>query len=154
MMNRAFIKYRNNHGMIQPNEIKEIRKKYGLTQQELSKLLGFGKITLSRYENGSLQNKSHDNSLQLIKIPENLLLLVNKNKNLFSNEKLSKLKNLLENEILLPNSTKDEIMGKILLTLRKSDHKKLINNSTNEGIDLNSYILLELFSEKKDNLQI
>jgi len=65
----AYRKYRKVHDMLQPEDIKEIRKSIGLTQGELSNLLGWGKITLSRYENGSLQDKAHDLQLRRLEDP-------------------------------------------------------------------------------------
>lgn len=75
----AYEEYRRRKGMVQPSEIKEFRKKHGLTQKEFSDLLGIGVATLSRYENGALQDEAHDRILQLSMAPENLLQLIDKN---------------------------------------------------------------------------
>jgi len=75
----AYIKYRKQNCMMQPYEIRDLRKRYGLTQIELSNLLGWGGATLSRYENGALQDQAHDNLLQLINSPQGMLRLVEKN---------------------------------------------------------------------------
>jgi len=48
--------------MLSPYEIRELRKRYGLTQKELSLLLGWGSVTMSRYENGALQDVATGNS--------------------------------------------------------------------------------------------
>ncbi len=72
----AYREYRRRHGMMQPEEIREIRKRYGLTQRELSELVGWGGATLSRYENGALQDEAHDKLLQFIREPRNLWMLV------------------------------------------------------------------------------
>ena len=69
----AFEEYRRREGLIQPEEIREFRKTYGLTQHELAKLLGWGPTTLSRYENGALQDEAHDRALRMIMKPDNLL---------------------------------------------------------------------------------
>lgn len=74
----AYKEYRRRHGMIQPEDIRMVRKKYGLTQNELSSLLGWGGATLSRYENGALQDEAHDKTLHLIMNPENVLTLIEK----------------------------------------------------------------------------
>lgn len=73
---KAYEEYRRRHGMMQPYEMKGFRKKYGLTQAELSKLLGWGPVTLSRYENGALQDDVHDKMLRLAMNSENLLQLI------------------------------------------------------------------------------
>jgi len=74
---QAYRIYRTNHCFLQPEEIKSVRKKYSLTQNELSKILGWGLATLSRYENGALQDEAHDKVLRLIADdPQNLLKLI------------------------------------------------------------------------------
>jgi putative zinc finger/helix-turn-helix YgiT family protein len=73
---KAYQEYRRRKGMTQPEEIKAFRKKYDLSQKELSSLLGFGGATLSRYENGTLQDQAHDTILRLILEPHNLLKVV------------------------------------------------------------------------------
>jgi len=75
----AYRLYRERHGMTQPAEIREFRRRYGLTQRELGDLLGWGGATLSRYENGGLQDDAHDRMLRLAMNPGNLLDLVEKN---------------------------------------------------------------------------
>lgn len=53
-------------GLLSPAEIKAIRLKAGLSQAEISKKLGVGEKTYTRWENGkSLQNKSSDNLIRL-----------------------------------------------------------------------------------------
>lgn len=89
--NLAYRIYRKNHNMLQPEEIKTIRKKYGITQGELSRLLGVGGATLSRYENGALQDKAHDGQLKLISDPRNMLKLIRENSDLFGQVRLRKL---------------------------------------------------------------
>lgn len=72
----AYEKYRHKHEMLQPNEIREHRKRYGLTQKELSQLLGWGDVTLSRYENGALHSEAHEKILRLAMEPHNLKTLI------------------------------------------------------------------------------
>ena len=52
--------YREQKGMLQPEEIRAIREQRNLTQEECSKLLGFN---VARYENGSLQSEEEDKRL-------------------------------------------------------------------------------------------
>ena len=56
----------------------DYRRRHGLTQGELSKLLGWGPVTLSRYENGALPDEVHDKMLRLAMNPENLMRLIKK----------------------------------------------------------------------------
>ena len=87
----AYKIYRTNHNMLQPPEIKEIRKKYGLTQGELSRILGWGAVTLSRYENGALQDVTHDRQLKLVRDPKNLLDLIQENPEALGSQKRKSL---------------------------------------------------------------
>jgi len=75
-LERAYREYRRRNGMMQPEEIRHLRKLYGLTQRELARLLGWGLVTLSRYENGALQDTAHDKTLRLISEPHNLIRLL------------------------------------------------------------------------------
>ncbi len=72
----AYQEYRKRKGLLLPSEIKDFRSHFGLTQSELGKLLGFGGATISRYENGALQDDAHDKTLRLAMSPGNLLELV------------------------------------------------------------------------------
>ena len=78
-LEKAYEEYGRRHGLTQPPEIKALRKRYGLTQGELSKLLGWGPVTLSRYENGALPDEVHDKMLRLAMNPENLMRLIKEN---------------------------------------------------------------------------
>lgn len=93
---KAYKEYRRRCGMLLPEEIRDLRKRYGLIQKELSELLGWGGATLSRYENGALQDQSHDRILQLVKNPENMLRLINNNGDFLPNEKRERLLGELE----------------------------------------------------------
>ena len=83
----AFRVYRSMHGLLQPEEIREFRKKYNITQGELAKLLGLGGATISRYENGKLQDETHDTLLKMSMNCENLRKLVLNSKDVFSDRK-------------------------------------------------------------------
>lgn len=59
----VYREYRKRHGMVMPEEIRAFRLRMDMTQDELAMLLGCSRITISRYENGALQESSHDNLL-------------------------------------------------------------------------------------------
>lgn len=71
-LDEAYREYRKRKGMIQPEQIKKFRKELGLTQKELSDILGIGIATVNRYENGSLQSDAHDQAIRLCMQPANL----------------------------------------------------------------------------------
>jgi len=87
----AYSLYREAHNMMKPEEIIQIRKSYNLSQQELADLLDISRVTLSRYENGALQEPSHDYILQSIRIPSGLLERIQKKPHVLSIEKYEKL---------------------------------------------------------------
>ncbi len=61
-------------GLMTPAEIRELRARHGLSQQELATLTGIGIASIKRWERGALlQNESSDRLLRLIAIdPEAL----------------------------------------------------------------------------------
>lgn len=69
---RAYARYRKNHKLLLPDEIKEIREQYGLSQRSFAKLLNWGDKTIHRYENGSLQDKAHNSLLLFLREPNNM----------------------------------------------------------------------------------
>ncbi len=83
--------YRRRRGMLQPEQIRALRTQYGLSQRELSGLLGFGGATLSRYENGALPDDAHDRLLRLACQPANLLQIAAEDRTALSAEKRAQL---------------------------------------------------------------
>lgn len=68
----AYEVYRARHGLLQPDHIRAIRSKYGLGQKAFARLLGWGDVTLARYDAGSLQSRSHYSALRLAENPEHV----------------------------------------------------------------------------------
>jgi putative zinc finger/helix-turn-helix YgiT family protein len=95
----AYDEYRRRKRLLQPEEIVAFRNKYNFTQRELSDLLGFGAITLSRYENGALQDQAHDSILKLAMEPHNLIRLISQNMVSFSKEKWAAIVNQIQQEL-------------------------------------------------------
>ncbi|MDD3802762.1 MAG: type II toxin-antitoxin system MqsA family antitoxin [bacterium] len=67
-LERAFAEYRKRHNILSPKEIKSIREKYKISQKDFALILGFGEITITRYENGMIPDKPYS---ELIKMMEN-----------------------------------------------------------------------------------
>ncbi len=74
----AYQGYREKKNLLQPEEIKQIRTKYGLSQVAFAKLLGFGDKTIARYEGGSLQDEAPNSLIYLMGKPTNMLEMLNK----------------------------------------------------------------------------
>ena len=64
---RARNEYRRKMGLLTSDEIVAIREKYGLSQVDLSNLLGWGEVTISRYESKAIQDEPYDNILREIR---------------------------------------------------------------------------------------
>ena len=70
--------YRKKEGLLTSAQISEIRAKYGISQRDLSLLLGWGGKTITRYESHQVQDKAHDTILKKIdQDPEWFLSLLN-----------------------------------------------------------------------------
>ncbi len=80
-LEKAYSHYREKHNLLPLNDIRRIREKYGLSQRALSRLLGWGEITIHRYENGAIQDNAHDKLLRLIEDPQNMQRFFEANRN-------------------------------------------------------------------------
>ena len=58
--------YKKRIGLLTSKDIISIRKKMGLTQEGLAKLMGCGLKTITRYENGSIQDRAFDNFIRCL----------------------------------------------------------------------------------------
>lgn len=74
ILKQAYDAYRERHGLLTSREIRELRERYGLSQRSLAKLLGWGLVTIQRYEQGALQDKAHDAVLRSLMDPQRFLL--------------------------------------------------------------------------------
>jgi putative zinc finger/helix-turn-helix YgiT family protein len=92
----AYAVYRSRHGLLQPEAIKAIRSKYGLGQKAFARLLGWGDVTLARYEVGSLQSGSHDAALKLAEDPLNIRRLLQQNGDRLSEDQRAALLSRLD----------------------------------------------------------
>lgn len=63
---RLYNKYREIYSLLYPEEIKKIRERLGVTQLELSQILGFSDKSVARFENGSLQDRAQDNLIKIV----------------------------------------------------------------------------------------
>lgn len=87
-----FDDYKRKNNLLTSQEIKAMRENYELSQAVLAKLLGFGEKTITRYENGAIQDKTHDLLMRLASVESNFLQLWETNKNNFSSYENKKIK--------------------------------------------------------------
>jgi len=107
-------KYRSKYSLLLPEEITEIRKMYELSQRAFSRILGWGEITTHRYETGALQDQSHNGTLVLLKNPENMKILVERNKNKINQRDYKKVMGNLDNILVsnIDNTLEENIIKK------------------------------------------
>lgn len=105
---RAYNEYRRKHKLLFPEEIKQIREQYGLSQRGFAKLLNWGDKTICRYENGSVQDKAHNSLLLFLREPENMRIY------------------LTENEILLDEKQKMKLLDTVEKLEKDSEHRNSI----------------------------
>jgi putative zinc finger/helix-turn-helix YgiT family protein len=65
-LKKAYAVFKEQNGLLSSDQIKRIRNKYGLSQRAFAKLLGVGEKTITRYENGAIQDKAQDNLIRLM----------------------------------------------------------------------------------------
>lgn len=63
---QMFDGYKKRVGLLTSDQIKDIRKKRGMSQVELARFLRLGEKTIARYETGTIQEKSLDLLLRLV----------------------------------------------------------------------------------------
>ena len=63
---RIYKIYREKANIIKAEDIVKLRKKYDISQRELTAILGFGKMTINRYERGGLPTKSQSDYIKLL----------------------------------------------------------------------------------------
>lgn len=63
----AYREFRHRKGLLQPEDIRQLRMKYGLSQRAFARLIGCSSITIQRYETGALQDDVHNNLLLILR---------------------------------------------------------------------------------------
>ncbi|HRW35616.1 MAG TPA: hypothetical protein P5107_11240 [Thermotogota bacterium] len=72
-LKRGFKKYAHAHRLLTSEEIKAIRNQYDINQKLFSKSLGFGEVTVQRYESGALPIKTFSDLIKRVKSPKEYL---------------------------------------------------------------------------------
>lgn len=85
--------YRKAMGLLASYEIAEIRAYYGATQSEFSNLLGWGDVTVTRYESKTIQDETYDNLMRMAhENPLFALQSLERHKIKFTEEKYQKVR--------------------------------------------------------------
>ncbi len=126
--------YRQQKGLLTSKEIANIRNYYGLTQSDLSALLGWGDVTVTRYETKTIQDETYDHIMRMVfENPMFALECISKHGSRFNSEKYERIRKSIANRV--------EEVGS--LYLKKQGISSLYVNF-NEENDLNGYQLLNI----------
>lgn len=112
---RARNAYRKMKGLLTSYEIAEVRKMYGMTQNEFSSLLGWGDVTITRYETKLIQDETYDRLIRMVgENPKFALESLIRHKDNFSIKRYQELKKSIQIELLRTGSSffvKQEILS-------------------------------------------
>jgi len=97
---KVYAEYRKRHKLLSPQEITAIYKKYGLNAKSFARLLNMGDNTIYRYEDGSLQEYTHDALIKMISDPFFALRYLEENETRLSESEMKNFTAVL-NGILL-----------------------------------------------------
>lgn len=138
---RIFKIYRKIANIITPQDIVNLRNKYDISQRELTAILGFGKMTINRYERGGLPSKSQSDYIRLL--IDNEIEFLNRVKAAYEKNEISEktYKKIVSNDVEKAISKK-EVQDNI---------RKYLNVELNRDPDIyNGYKSLDL--EKIENI--
>ncbi|HZK71600.1 MAG TPA: type II TA system antitoxin MqsA family protein [Clostridia bacterium] len=92
--------YRMKKGLLTSEEIIKIREFYGLTQSDFSALLGWGEVTINRYESKAIQDETYDNIMRMVyQNPMFAMEFLEKHKERFSESKYNSIRKNIVNKV-------------------------------------------------------
>ncbi len=126
--------YRKKMGLLTSYEIVKIRENYGLSQVDLARLLGWGEVTISRYESKAIQDEAYDTMLRLIKDnPLKALEFLKRNSAKFSTDRILAIRQCILDKL--------DSYGKEFLTRQTFECEYVIFD---EPSDSNGYTVLDI----------
>lgn len=120
-LNNIYHQYRKIKNIIKPSDIVELRRKYHLSQRELTSILDFGKMTINRYENGRLPNRGQSDYLKLMIQEESEFYHKAKaafEENRITNKTLSKIENVVYHYSETKHDEKEDLKRYIKTNLK------------------------------------
>lgn len=131
---RARDSYRTQKRLLTSKEIAKIRDFYGLTQTDFSAMLGWGDVTVTRYESKNIQDETYDNIMRMTyENPMFALERLDKHKDRFEEEKYKKIRKTIVGKV--------EELGN--LYLKKQEINSLYVTYQDES-DFNGYKKLDI----------
>jgi putative zinc finger/helix-turn-helix YgiT family protein len=105
----VYDEYRKRRGIISPGEIASVRGKYGLSQRALSRLLGWGLVTIQRYEKGAIPDEAHNLILKSLRSPDYMNQLIESNADALTDRERRRLEERVE--VVRSTSELQRLMG-------------------------------------------
>lgn len=126
--------YRTKHNLLLPEQIVKVRKKYNLSQVELSRLLGIGDVTIARYESKSIQDDIYDMLIRRVDSdPYFALSCLKKNKQKFNEEQYSTIKENISNYLM----ESDEKVSQEKIRIKYYNYNDKVENNGYKVLDIN-----------------
>lgn len=135
----AYREYKKRKGLLQPEEIRQIREQYGLSQKNFARLLGWGDITIHRYESGAIQDAVHNGFLSLIKDFDNFKKFFFEKKNFIEPEIVRKIEEKIVEIEKARNSQTFDLLVRLSSTEKKEIILPLTDTMTKEYSAHNEY---------------
>lgn len=92
LFNELYSQYRLKTGIPFPEEIREIRERYGLNMTQMTKILGFGANQYARYEDGQVPSESNGKMLRSIESKEIMLNYLEMSRGEFSEDEYGRIR--------------------------------------------------------------
>lgn len=155
---RLYDIYRSQMNLLTSSEIKNIRKKYNMSQKEYALSIGVGEITVHRFENGSIQTDSVDSIMRLSNDPDIMYNLINKNKNNLTKEEYNNFIQIINtskilkhhkiavynikdfNNIVFNTDTVENVTNKLIIEYNKSIDNICKKYGIKDNIEVAEYI--------------
>lgn len=123
--NRIYDAYRKKANIIKPQDIIKLRDKYDISQRELTAILGFGKMTINRYERGGIPTKAQSDYIKLLM--ENDDEFMKKTKEAFQKKDITKK----TYEKIISKNEKREIIENDIQEMYRAYINKALNKRPN-----------------------
>lgn len=99
IIDQVHAEYRRQKGLLTPEEIKDIRERYQLSQRSFAALLGMSEASINRYERGGLQDESHDTVIRACREPSIVRDLLRRHGNRLSAWQRQRVEQALSDEL-------------------------------------------------------
>ena len=96
-LNQIYNQYREKYGLPFPEELVQLRKRYEISAQKMSQVLGLGINTYSNYEKGEIPTSANAKLIASAKRPDVFLSYLTQSKDVLSENSFSKVKETLNN---------------------------------------------------------